>query len=496
MRAILGRAAGALLAGAAVVTLAPFAHAAEMPEAAVRELAKGVPPAKLEAWKALRTDSAAEQRRRFGPLVDLAGPYWTKVDSKLPDGFEIQWIVPGAAVRVTQFWCYMPGKCEVRKIALGYDPEAGRAGLFSRADATSEVVYLEPKRELPAKAYFHSFGDYYHLELNGSLQNFAFDRDKGARLHSSSYRPATPADLAAAADGGFTPFATTLARMQAEPAQAVAGAATNAPQALPVAEPPPAAIMAARSDRQVDVPQPAVAANGRRRALVIGNDGYRSVPRLANAKADAQAIAASLGRLGFAVTLRTDLDERGFKQALRAFRAEIQGGDEVVVYFAGHGVQLGGSNFLLPVDIRGDAEDQVRDEALPLQRVLDDLAERRAGFMLAIVDACRDNPFKGTGRSIGGRGLAPTTAATGQMIIFSAGSGQQALDRLGPQDKNPNGLFTRVFLQEMEKSDQPVDRVLRNVRSEVVRLARSVGHDQTPALYDQAVGDFYLRKAR
>jgi hypothetical protein len=241
--------------------------------------------------------------------------------------------------------------------------------------------------------------------------------------------------------------------------------------------------------------KPVVTSSGRRRALVIGNDGYRNVARLANAKADAQAIAASLQRAGFAVTLRTDLDERGFKQALRNFRAEVQGSDEVVVYFAGHGVQVGGANYLLPVDIRAEGEDQVRDEALPLQRVLDDLADRRAGFMLAIVDACRDNPFKGTGRSIGGRGLAPSTAATGQMVIFSAGSGQQALDRLGPQDRNPHGLFTRVFLQEMEKSGQPVDRVLRNVRSEVVRLARTVGHDQTPALYDQTVGEFYLRKA-
>jgi hypothetical protein len=97
------------------------------------------------------------------------------------------------------------------------------------------------------------------------------------------------------------------------------------------------------------------------------------------------------------------------------------------------------------------------------------------------------------GRSIGGRGLAPTSAATGQMVIFSAGAGQQALDRLGPTDKEPNGLFTRLFLREMQKPGQPVDRVLRSVRSEVARLARSVGHEQTPALYDQSLGDFFLK---
>jgi hypothetical protein len=78
------------------------------------------------------------------------------------------------------------------------------------------------------------------------------------------------------------------------------------------------------------------------------------------------------------------------------------------------------------------------------------------------------------------------------MVIFSAGTGQQALDSLGPNDKNPNGVFTRTFLKEIEKPGISVDRVLRNVRSQVIALARSIGHEQTPALYDQADGDFYL----
>ena len=79
------------------------------------------------------------------------------------------------------------------------------------------------------------------------------------------------------------------------------------------------------------------------------------------------------------------------------------------------------------------------------------------------------------------------------MIIFSAGAGQQALDRLDATDREANGVFTRVFLREMVRPGVPVDRVLRNVRQEVVRLARSVGKEQTPALYDQAVGDFIFK---
>jgi TPR repeat protein len=231
-----------------------------------------------------------------------------------------------------------------------------------------------------------------------------------------------------------------------------------------------------------------------RKALVIGNDLYSDVPKLNNAGADADAMAKALEAVGYQVTKHLNLNEKKFKQALREFRLQLQGGDEVLFFYAGHGIQLGNSNYLLPIDIKGDHEDQVKDEAILLQKVLDDLEDKKAKFALAVIDACRDNPFKGKGRAIGGRGLAPTTAATGQMIMFSAGSGQQALDKLGDTDRDKNGLFTRVFVKEMLTPGVSVDRVLRNVRNEVVRQAKSVGHEQTPALYDQAIGEFYFRQ--
>jgi hypothetical protein len=231
-----------------------------------------------------------------------------------------------------------------------------------------------------------------------------------------------------------------------------------------------------------------------RRALVIGNDSYQSVPKLLNAREDAQAMARSLSDMGFQVQLELDLRERSMRAALRQFKSRVEGGDEVIIFFAGHGVQLAGSNYLLPVDITGENEEQIRDESIQLQRILDDMTEKRAKFTLAMLDACRDNPFKGSGRAIGGRGLAPTSAATGQMVIFSAGTGQQALDKLGPNDPEKNGLFTRVFLKEMQKPGISVDRILRNVRTEVVNLAKTVGHDQVPAIYDQVVGEYFLKR--
>ncbi len=231
-----------------------------------------------------------------------------------------------------------------------------------------------------------------------------------------------------------------------------------------------------------------------RRALVIGNDSYRQVTKLVNAREDARAIAESLQQVGYQVTLKLDLTEKDMKAALRTFKGQVEGGDEVLVFFAGHGVQFGAANYLLPVDIAGESEEQIKDESIQLQRVLDDMSEKKAKFTLAMIDACRDNPFKTVNRNIGGRGLAPTTAATGQMVIFSAGAGQQALDKLGPADKSRNGLFTRIFLKEMQKPGVSIDKVVRNVRNEVVGMAKSVGHEQVPAIYDQVVGEFYFRR--
>jgi len=233
-----------------------------------------------------------------------------------------------------------------------------------------------------------------------------------------------------------------------------------------------------------------------RKALVIGNDNYKNVSKLMNAREDARAMAQSLEKAGYRVLLRLDLSEREMKSVMRMFKGMVEPGDEVAIFYAGHGVQLGAVNYLLPTDVGSDSEDQVRDEAIPLQRVLDDMNEKRVKFTLAIMDACRDNPFKPTvaGRSIGAgtRGLAPTAAATGQMIVFSAGQGQQALDRLGDKDTSRNGLFTRVFVQEMLKPGVPIDRVVKNVRNEVSALAKSIGHEQVPAIYDQVLGDFYF----
>ena len=235
-----------------------------------------------------------------------------------------------------------------------------------------------------------------------------------------------------------------------------------------------------------------------RRALIIGNDTYKYADPLKNAREDARAMAAELKGFGYEVSLHLDQSQKSMQAALRDFRDKVNAGDEVLFYFSGHAVEIDGKNFLTPVDTIGINQNQLADDSIDLKSaVLDPLTTKKVKLTLALIDACRDNPFlktASTRSTSSSRGLAPTTPATGQLIVYSAGSGQTALDRLGPNDRDKNGVFTRVLLSEMKKSNVPIHQVIRNVRSEVVKLARSIGHDQVPAIYDQVDGDFYFKK--
>jgi hypothetical protein len=235
-----------------------------------------------------------------------------------------------------------------------------------------------------------------------------------------------------------------------------------------------------------------------RRALIIGNDSYKYADPLRNAREDARAMATELKGFGYEVSLHLDQSQKSMQAALRDFRDKVNAGDEVLFYFSGHAVEIEGKNFLTPVDTIGINQNQLADDSIDLKSaVLDPLTTKKVKLTLALIDACRDNPFlktASTRSTSSSRGLAPTTPATGQLIVYSAGSGQTALDRLGPDDKDKNGVFTRVLLSEMKKNNVPIHQVIRNVRSEVVKLARSIGHDQVPAIYDQVDGDFYFKK--
>jgi hypothetical protein len=236
------------------------------------------------------------------------------------------------------------------------------------------------------------------------------------------------------------------------------------------------------------------AAAEKRVALVIGNDSYQDIPRLEKAANDARAMGQQLSKVGFEVMTYSNLTRREMNQAIGKFVDRVSGGGVGIFFYAGHGVQAGGSNFLLPVDIRVKSEQDLVDEAIDMQRVLERLADAKAKLSLLVIDACRDNPFKKAyGRSIGAtRGLAIPQAPSGTLVIYSAGIGQQALDKLSDADSNPNGLFTREFLPLIATPGLRLDEAVRKLRGSVIAKAKSIGYDQNPAIYDQTDGDFYF----
>ena len=239
---------------------------------------------------------------------------------------------------------------------------------------------------------------------------------------------------------------------------------------------------------------------GKRIALVIGNDNYSNLPsqfQLKKAQNDARSTAETFSSLGFDVMSGFDLNRRNMNVQLSKLANKIEPGDEVMFFFAGHGVRIEGQNYLLPSDIPPitDAnEDLLKAESLRVDSISDMFRKKGARLALLVLDACRNNPYLDTrGRSIGGsRGLAPMDPPEGTLVLFSAGAGQQALDRLSDDDSNPNSVFTRSFLPLVKQQGLELSRLSRLLKGKVRDLAKSVGHKQTPAVYNEVIGDVFL----
>lgn len=242
-------------------------------------------------------------------------------------------------------------------------------------------------------------------------------------------------------------------------------------------------------------PQIESASAGKRVALVIGNNTYQTVGTLEKAVNDADAMGRALTAAGFKTSRVINATRNQMNAAINQFVEDVSAGGVGVVFYAGHGVQVGNQNFLIPTDLQNiNREADIADQGISLQNVQDKLADAKARFVLLVIDACRDNPLpKRAGRSLGGsRGLAQAGSAEGQMVLFSAGAGQQALDKLSPRDTNPNGVFTREFLPWVNRPGVSIREAVQNVRSAVRASARSAQHEQFPALYDQVDGNFYF----
>jgi len=272
---------------------------------------------------------------------------------------------------------------------------------------------------------------------------------------------------------------------------------------------PPAAIANAIAPSTVaptPAPQipPALAApidGSRRVALVVGNDAYENLERLQKAVNDARAVSDALGRLGFQVIRVENAPRRIMNQKISEFTGKVGRGDTAFMFYSGHGVEIRGINYLLATDTppahEGD-DGLISSEGIAADIIIERLQDRGAKITMLVLDACRENPFKTAGsRGLGGtRGLGQMTAPEGVFVLYSAGVGQTALDRLSDSDPNPNSVFTRTLVQLLARPGMTVQEMAKATQAEVRRLAGTVNHPQMPAYYDQILGQFSLAPAR
>ena len=237
----------------------------------------------------------------------------------------------------------------------------------------------------------------------------------------------------------------------------------------------------------------ATAQADKRIALVIGNAGYQNTTQLKSTKNDAADMAATLTRLGFDVVDGSDLDKRAMERTMRQFTQKLSHVDVALFYFAGHALQSGGQNFLMPIDARLRSEGDVDFEALPLALVLRQM-EREAKTSIVLLDACRDNPLArnlarsmGTRSSLIGQGLAEVKAGVGTLVGFSTQPGNIALEGVGR-----NSPYATALLKHMETPGKDVGGVLVAVRNDVLQATAG---KQVPWEFTALTDDVYLRAA-
>jgi hypothetical protein len=217
----------------------------------------------------------------------------------------------------------------------------------------------------------------------------------------------------------------------------------------------------------------------KRVALVIGNGAYQKVPALPNPPNDASDIAASLGRLGFKVRTMTDGRFEDVRRGLIEFGREARGAEMALVYFAGHGMEIGGENWLVPIDAELRADTDAENEAISLRAVTAQVANA-SQLGIVILDACRNNPFAAKmTRSLRTRavasGLARTEPTDNVLIAYAAKDGTTANDGDGR-----NSPFTAALLKNLEMPGLEITFMFRNVRDEVMQATK---REQQPFVY-------------
>jgi Caspase domain len=246
---------------------------------------------------------------------------------------------------------------------------------------------------------------------------------------------------------------------------------------------------------------------GKRHALLIGVNAYQAITPLQKAVGDAEALSQALTVLNYEVMLVRDPTRRQMNEAVAAFTAKLKPEDTAIVHFSGHGIEIAQQNFLLPIDVplpamgtSGAGADLIKSEAIALSDLMARVDASGVGTKIFIIDACRDNPFAARGvRSVGAtRGLNVNEPSPGgTFLLYSAGIGEQALDRLSATDPEPTSVYTRALLRKFS-GERPILYVAKDLQRDVRLLARQIGHAQQPGFYDQFLtsDSFYIDPAK
>jgi uncharacterized caspase-like protein len=228
-------------------------------------------------------------------------------------------------------------------------------------------------------------------------------------------------------------------------------------------------------------------ASEHRTALVIGNGAYTKAPPLKNPPNDARDMAATLKTLGFDVTSGINVNQREMKRLIREFGQKLKAGGSGLFYYAGHGVQSKGRNYLIPVDADIQSEAEVEDAAVDASLVLNFMDDAQNGLNIVILDACRNNPFSRSFRSATD-GLAQVDAPTGTLIAYATSPGRVASDGTGQ-----NGLYTSELLKQMRVPGLSATEMFMRVRAEVMKRT---SNKQVPWEASSLVGTFYFSLAK
>ncbi|MCP4752277.1 MAG: caspase family protein [Proteobacteria bacterium] len=225
-----------------------------------------------------------------------------------------------------------------------------------------------------------------------------------------------------------------------------------------------------------------VAAKERRTALVIGNSDYK-IGRLKNPVNDAEDMAGVLKQMGFRVTLLTNVSQRKMEKAIQRFGIDLRKGGVGLFFYAGHGMQVSGINYLIPIGANIIAEDDIKYESVDANRVLSKMESAGNPLNMVFLDACRDNPFKRSFRS-SSRGLAQMDAPPGSLVSYATSPGSTAADGTGR-----NGVFTKHLLRNISRNGLELSQVMKNTGAGVIR---ETDRRQIPWTLSSFTGNFYF----